>query len=34
MHFLSDFKDASKGILEKVAQEAAWEYGKRGAKSE
>jgi hypothetical protein len=34
MRFLSDFKAASKGMLEEAAQEAALKYGKRGAKSE
>ena len=34
MHFLSDFEAASQGILEKVDQEDASEYGEKGAKSE
>ena len=34
MLFLSDFEAASQGILEKVDQEAASEYGEKGAKNE
>ena len=34
MHFLSDFEAASQDILEEVGQEAASEYGEKGAKSE
>ena len=33
MHFSSDFKVASKDILEKVGQEATLECGEKGAKS-
>ena len=34
MHFLSDFEAASQGILKRVGQEAASEYGEKGAKSD